>query len=286
MKTPSTNGRKQAAARQTAAKQAATKQAAAKHAAARELADRIGQIAAINKSHAVVEFALDGTILTANENFLQALGYTLEEVQGRHHSMFVDEAYRQSAEYKDLWARLARGEYQTGEYKRIGKGGRTVWIQGSYIPILDANGRPFKVVKYATNVTRQVKLRQNLQALMERTARSATALAGAAQELTAVSQQMASNAEETAAQANVASAAAEQVSKNVNTVSTGTEEMGASIKEIAKNANEAARVATAAVKVADTHQRHRRQARRVERRDRQCHQGHHRRSPSKPTCSP
>ena len=83
------------------------------------------------------------------------MGYTLDEVKGRHHSIFVDEAYRHSPEYKEFWATLNRGEYQTAEYKRIGKGGREVWIQASYNPILDLNGKPFKVVKYATDVSKQ-----------------------------------------------------------------------------------------------------------------------------------
>src|SRR5579872_5518505 len=81
-------------------------------------------IAAIGKSQAVIEFQMDGTIITANDNFLGALGYTLNEVKGRHHSMFVDEAYRQSSEYREFWIRLNRGEYQAAEYKRIGKGGK------------------------------------------------------------------------------------------------------------------------------------------------------------------
>jgi methyl-accepting chemotaxis protein len=214
-------------------------------------ADFTGQIAAIGKSQAVVEFDLDGTIISANDNFLRAMGYVLEEIKGRHHSMFVDEAQRQSFEYKDFWTRLARGEYQSGEFKRVGKGGREVWIQGAYNPILDLNGRPFKVVKFASDITDQVKMRRGLQTLLAQVAKDACSLSGASTELTALSQQMASNAEETAAQANVAAAAAEQVSKNVVTVSTGIEEMGASIREIAKNAHEAAKVATAAVKVAE-----------------------------------
>ena len=120
-----------------------------------KFADYAGQVAAINKSQAVIAFNLDGTVIDANENFLKALGYTLEEVRGKHHSLFVDEAYKQSYEYKEFWAKLNRGEYQAAEYKRIGKGGREVWIQASYNPILDASGKPFKVVKYATDVTRQ-----------------------------------------------------------------------------------------------------------------------------------
>lgn len=218
---------------------------------AQELADLRGQIAAIGKSQAVIEFELDGTIIRANDNFLKALGYDADEVRGRHHGMFVDEAYRRSSDYKDFWARLGRGEFVAGEYKRIGKGGREVWIQGAYNPILDKNGRPFKVVKYATDVTDEVRMRIGLKTLLSEVAKNATVLASASQELISVSQLMAANAEETATQADVAAAAAEQVSKNVTTVSTAAEEMGASIKEIAKSANEAAKIATSAVRVAD-----------------------------------
>jgi methyl-accepting chemotaxis protein len=213
-------------------------------------ADFTAQIAAIGKSQAVIEFELDGTIRCANDNFLNAMGYTIKELKGQHHGMLVDEAHRQSQEYKEFWARLGRGEYQAGEYRRIGKGGREIWIQGAYNPIFDLNGRPCKVVKYATVITEQVKLRGSLEALLQRVGDTATVLASASHELTSVSQQMAATAEETATQANVAAAAAEQVSKNVSTVATGTEEMGASIKEIAKSANEAAKVATTAVRVA------------------------------------
>jgi methyl-accepting chemotaxis protein len=124
-----------------------------------KLADLEGQIAAISKSQAVVQFEMDGTIITANDNFLNAMGYTLQEIQGHHHSMFVELAYRQSDEYKEFWAKLNRGEYWAGEYKRLGKGNKEVWIQGSYNPILDLNGNPFKVVKYATEITDQVEAR-------------------------------------------------------------------------------------------------------------------------------
>ncbi len=114
-----------------------------------------GQIAAIAKSQAVIEFQMDGTILTANDLFLKTLGYALDEVKGRHHSIFVEEAFRASPAYREFWAALNRGEYQAAEYKRIGKGGKEVWIQASYNPILDLNGKPFKVVKFATDVTQQ-----------------------------------------------------------------------------------------------------------------------------------
>jgi methyl-accepting chemotaxis protein len=116
-------------------------------------ADYAGQLAAIGKSQAVIEFNLDGTVITANENFLKVLGYSLEEVRGKHHSMFVESQYQNSPEYRQFWERLGRGEYDAGQYKRIAKGAREVWIQASYNPIMDANNKPFKVVKYATDIT-------------------------------------------------------------------------------------------------------------------------------------
>ncbi|HUB02256.1 MAG TPA: PAS domain S-box protein, partial [Terriglobales bacterium] len=118
-------------------------------------ADFSGQIAAIGKSQAVIEFNMDGTVRVANENFLKTLGYTLDEIKGKHHGMFVDEGYRHSTEYKEFWAKLNQGEYVAGEFRRIGKGGKEVWIQASYNPILDLNGKPFKVVKYASDITQQ-----------------------------------------------------------------------------------------------------------------------------------
>ena len=192
----------------------------------------------------MVEFNLDGLISKANDNFLELMGYRLDEIEGRHHNIFVDPAHATSAEYRQFWTDLAAGRQQTGRFRRLGKDGREVWIHGSYFPILDYAGRPFKVVKYATDITQLKQLETALNGTVQ-------TLASAAQELTSVSQQMASNSEETASQASVVSAAAEQVSRNVGTVASAAEEMGASIKEIAKNANDAARVATSAVKVAD-----------------------------------
>ena len=149
-------------------------------------ADLAGQIAAIGKSQAVIEFELDGTVINANDNFLQALGYTLSEIKGRNHSMFVDPSERDSQAYRNFWAALNRGEYQAAEYKRIGKGGREVWIQASYNPILDLNGRPFKVVKYATDVTRQVLVRmgnERVRGMMESVAAGAEELNASVREI-------------------------------------------------------------------------------------------------------
>ncbi|WP_158984465.1 methyl-accepting chemotaxis protein [Lysobacter panacisoli] len=134
-----------------------------------QAADFAGQLAAINKSQAVIEFGLDGRILSANANFLAAVGYALEEVRGQHHSMFVDPAMRGSAEYRQFWEKLGRGEYDAGQYRRLGKGGREIWIQASYNPIYDMNGRPFKVVKYATDITAQVRDSQALQLAVAQT---------------------------------------------------------------------------------------------------------------------
>src|SRR5580698_7333487 len=116
-------------------------------------ANAIAQAAAIGKSQAVIEFNLDGTIITANQNFLDALGYQLDEIQRKHHSMFVEPAERDSAEYRAFWANLNRGEFQAAEYKRIAKGGREIWIQASYNPIFDKSGKPCRVVKFATDIT-------------------------------------------------------------------------------------------------------------------------------------
>lgn len=121
-------------------------------------ADFEGQITAINKSQAVIEFDLEGNILNANENFLSAMGYSLSEIKGQHHSMFVDPRYKLSAEYAAFWQSLKAGEHTEGEYKRLAKGGKEIWIRASYNPIFDSTGKPFKVVKFATDIT-QDKLR-------------------------------------------------------------------------------------------------------------------------------
>ena len=149
-------------------------------------ADFAGQITAIGKSQAVIEFAMDGTIRSANDNFLQAMGYSLAQIQGRHHSMFVDPAERDSAAYREFWASLGRGEYKAGEFKRIASGGRDVWIQASYNPILDLNGKPFKVVKYASDVTAQVIARmksEHVRSMMESVAAGAEELSASVREI-------------------------------------------------------------------------------------------------------
>ena len=128
-----------------------------------EVADTSGQVEAIQKSLAVIEFAMDGTIRWANRNFLDAMGYILDEVKGRHHRMFVERSEAEAPGYQDFWQRLNRGEYQAGEYRRLAKGGHEIWIEASYNPILDLNGKPFKVVKYASDVTAKAMARQKAE---------------------------------------------------------------------------------------------------------------------------
>ncbi|MEX1665233.1 methyl-accepting chemotaxis protein [Zhongshania arctica] len=118
-------------------------------------ADFQGQIEGIGISQAVIQFEIDGKIISANDNFLHAVGYNREEVVARHHSMFVDPAYKQSDDYRRFWAALALGEAQTGEFCRRHKQGHDIWIQASYTPIKDMNGKVFKIVKYASDITAQ-----------------------------------------------------------------------------------------------------------------------------------
>jgi methyl-accepting chemotaxis protein len=118
------------------------------------------KMAAIGRSQAVIEFRTDGTILTANDNFLKAMGYRLEEIKGQHHRIFVDPVERESAAYHDFWKALNAGEFRQAEFRRFGKDGREVWIQASYNPILDGSGKPAKIIKFATDITEDVKRRE------------------------------------------------------------------------------------------------------------------------------
>jgi methyl-accepting chemotaxis protein len=118
-------------------------------------ADFSGQIAAIGKVMGVIEFDLKGNILSVNDNFAAVTGYSAQEIVGNHHSMFATPEYKNSTEYKQFWQQLAQGVANDGQYKRIGKGGRELWLQASYNPIFDMDGKPFKVVKYATDITRE-----------------------------------------------------------------------------------------------------------------------------------
>ncbi len=116
-------------------------------------ADHEGKVQALSRAQAVIEFATDGTILAVNENALRLFGYTSAEVEGQHHRLFCEPAYTGRSEYRDFWARLEQGQYESGEYKRLGKGGREIWIQATYNPITDLDGHVIKVVKFASDIT-------------------------------------------------------------------------------------------------------------------------------------
>lgn len=183
-----------------------------------EDADRIGQMAAIRKAQAVIEFSLDGEVLDANENFLAVIGYGLDEIKGRHHAMFVEPELKESPEYARFWAALKRGEYQAARYKRLGKDGREVWIEASYNPILDASGKPYKIVKFATNITEHEKLLANLQKMIE-------------QNFGEIDQAVSRSSLE----ASQASDAAQMTTSNVAQMAAAAEELAVSVAEIAES---------------------------------------------------
>jgi methyl-accepting chemotaxis protein len=118
-----------------------------------------GKVRAIDRAQAVIEFELDGTVITANENFLRIFDYTLDEVAGKHHRIFCDPSYAESPEYVQFWQKLGRGEYEADEFKRVGKSGGEIWLQASYNPIFDVEGQPLRVVKFASDITLEVQKR-------------------------------------------------------------------------------------------------------------------------------
>jgi len=196
--------------------------------------DLSAQMQAVHKSQAVIEFNMDGTIITANENFLSVLGYRLDEIQGKHHSMFVDAAYRTSPEYRQFWENLNRGEFQAAQYKRIGKGGKECWIEASYNPIFDAKGKPYKVVKFATDLSKRkaenAKLAQDFE----------TGVKG-------LVQVVAMSANDMQVTAQSLAAAAEQTNQQSSTVAAASEELTASVTEISRQLAEATNVVNVAV---------------------------------------
>ncbi|GLR87544.1 methyl-accepting chemotaxis protein [Bradyrhizobium iriomotense] len=177
-------------------------------------ADNDGQIAAIWKSQAVIEFNMDGTIRNANENFQEAMGYTLAEIKGKHHSMFVEPRERDTAAYRQFWETLNRGQYQAAEYKRIAKGGREIWIQASYNPIFDLNGKPYKVVKYATDITAQAigrKKADNARGLIEAVAAGSEEMSASIREISATMAKSRESSKEATGKAEAADGQAQKL---------------------------------------------------------------------------
>ncbi len=206
---------------------------------ARKLADAdvAGQLAALSRSQAIIEFQLDGTVIDANANFLNALGYSRDEIVGKHHSMFVDPAERNNAAYRLFWDDLRAGKFKSAEFKRIGKGGREVYIQATYNPILDFDGKPFKVVKFATDITEMVADRMRRQ-LAQKEIDTALAEVG-----TLISTSH--------GRAEAAEMASGETSSNVQAVAAGAEELAASVAEISRQVAFALSISEEAVTQAD-----------------------------------
>lgn len=199
--------------------------------------DYESQIDAINKSQAVIEFKPDGTILKANDNFSAAMGYSLAEVRGKHHSMFCERDYARSDEYKLFWKQLAQGEFQMGEFQRFKKGGEEIWLQASYNPVFDLNGKVIKVVKLASDATAYVMARLRREEV-QKTINA---------QLQTVAEAVARSTEH----ANNASSQSTGAAENVQAVAAGAEELAASFEEINRRANEALDISKEAVGQAD-----------------------------------
>ncbi|MCP9447898.1 MAG: methyl-accepting chemotaxis protein [Nitrospira sp.] len=136
-----------------------------------------GIVEAIDRMYATIEFTMEGVILTANENFLKIMGYSLDEIKGRHHRMLCDPAWTDTAEYAAFWQKLNRNETDMGVYRQLGKGGREVWFEAAYCPVVDEVGRPVKVLKLATDVTMQKQAQLELESCVHEVRQSLTALA-------------------------------------------------------------------------------------------------------------
>ncbi len=171
---------------------------------------------ALGRSQAIVEFDPDGIVLTANQKFLDTFGYTLAEIKGKHHRLFVEAGHAASADNQQFWQNLRQGQYQAAQFKRIGKGGRVVWIQASYNVILDLNGKPFKVVKFATDVTPEVVLLNNLKAIVD-------------QNFSEIDHALSHSGD----QAQIAAGAVKNTSDGVSTMAASAEEMASSVRQIA-----------------------------------------------------
>lgn len=196
-------------------------------------ADTGSQLAAIDRSQAVISFTLDGNVVSANGNFLGAVGYTLAEIRGKHHRMFVDPSFAATSAYADFWDKLRRGDYHAGEYKRIGKGGREIWLSATYNPVFDPSGKPYKVVKFCSDITKAVQERVRKAELQRKINDDLQLIAHAAARTTQG--------------VDDARTATTQTSGNVQTVASAAEELVASVHEISRRAQDAAQITASAV---------------------------------------
>lgn len=213
--------------------------------------DNAGQVSAINRSQAVIEFNLDGTILTANENFLSVIGYTLDEIKGKHHSMFVEPDYKNSQDYKDFWEALNRGEFKAAQYKRVGKGGKEIWIEASYNPIFDLRGKPFKVVKFATDLTGRKEENRKLANDFEANVKSlVNTVVAAAGQMESSAQTLTVTAQETNQQSSAVAAATEELSSSVSEISRQLADAVTAVQQAVHEAEKSEEIVTNLVAIA------------------------------------
>jgi len=207
--------------------------------------DYSGQLDAISKSQAVIEFNMDGTIIKANKNFLDTLGYSEGEIIGKHHSIFCEASYKNSSEYKTFWEHLNQGQFESGEYLRIGKNGKEVWILASYNPIFDIDNKPFKVVKYATDITDRKNLIFQIDENVHKLTNSLDTLSQS-------SASMKDSASITMNGSQEVSVAVTQVNQAVSDVSEKIESMSSSISVIADSSSEGEKIAKEALERSKT----------------------------------
>ncbi|ANH07807.1 PAS domain-containing methyl-accepting chemotaxis protein [Shinella sp. HZN7] len=229
-------------------------------------AEDAGKLEALSRAQAVIEFTPAGDILAANQNFLTTLGYQLSEIEGRHHSMFCDPTYCQSPQYRQFWDRLRAGEFVAEEFMRIGKGGRRIYIQASYNPIFDMNGKVFKVVKFATDVTGRVENVETLAGALTRLAQGdltlhlpnpfipsleqlRTDFNGACARLREAMTAVGENAQAIAAGSNQIRSAADDLSKRTEQQAASVEETAAALEEITTTVADSSRRADEAGKL-------------------------------------
>lgn len=205
--------------------------------------DHAGKVEAIGKSQAVIEFSTSGIVLDANENFLKCLGYERHEIVGQHHRLFCDGAYSNTRQYETFWLDLSKGEYQTGEFKRLGKGGREVYIQASYSPILDDTGTVVKIVKYATDITQTVERRLRNEGLSQDIHSELGSVVSQMVDATKVTEAASSSSSETGSLVNSVAAASEELSASVSEIAQSMTFAKTSVENVFEHASAAARLA-------------------------------------------
>lgn len=199
--------------------------------------EHLSQVEAINRSNAVIFFRPDGSIMKANENFLRALGYSMAELEGKHHRIFVAPEQADSPDYANFWAKLANGEFQSGEFRRIRKNGEDLWIQATYNPIIDQSGKVSAIVKYAVDISDTVIKRNKRQEVQ----------ANVMEDLTSIVEAI----ESASSKATEAASASTQTSENVQAVAGGLDELASSVSEINQQVTNALDISLQAVKEAD-----------------------------------